>query len=411
MAPVDAMWLWLAAKFGTDQFIAYAFAGVPVSVPDAVATLLGRAERTLDLTLRVRDDPIGLRYPLWVPGAVHPGQVRVHSLTDATWAGVLDALANLVHDQIDPHLHAWRVHVFSPVSGVPGSQGDATVVVVQMPHALGDGLRAAALAGVLLGREGGPAAVAAAPPEGLLRRGLHAVHERRALARDTAAGRVPEARQEVPALSTNAAPTAHRVLRTVVRCVDELPGPTPTIGALVAISDALAGYLRARGEDASQLTAGVPIARSGAAQAFNHIDTALVGLYPDVPRSARIPRIAADIVESRRRIEHAAFAAKERAFAAIPAVVRHWGITRTDFAAAAATVPGNTVVSSVDRGPADLQFGGCRVLFTAGYPVLLPICNLAHGVHVLGETVAISVHTTTAIAADEYAERLAAALG
>ena len=57
-----------------------------------------------------------------------------------------------------------------------------------------------------------------------------------------------------------------------------------------------------------------------------------------------------------------------------------------------------------------LSFGGCPALFTAGYPGLLPICNLAHGVHLLGDTVAVSVHATPATDVDEYVDRLAAAL-
>jgi hypothetical protein len=55
-------------------------------------------------------------------------------------------------------------------------------------------------------------------------------------------------------------------------------------------------------------------------------------------------------------------------------------------------VAGNTVVSSVNRGPADLSFGGATVALTAGYPALSPAMALTHGVHGIGGTVAISVH-------------------
>lgn len=410
MQPADAMYYWFADKIDTNQFMAYAFAGCPVSTDDAVAAVLERARRLPDLGLRVRDDPLGLRFPRWVLGDVHGDQCVVHRLEDATWAGFLNRMASLVTRDLDPRIHAWRLHVFTPVSGVPGSPDAATIVVTQMPHALGDGRRCAALAGWLFGRDEAPSAVTPPPSAGPFRRVATAFREKRALDRDTATGRVSPARPDVPALSTNGRPSDERVLRTLIRPVGTLPGPTPTIGALVAVSDALGGYLTARGEDPAQLTAAVPMAKSTAAHAFNHVANAIVGLYPGESRVARIPLIAADLINSRRRNEHPAVAARERVFAAVPAGVRRWIISRADFSTVPAMVPGNTVVSSVDRGPADLHFGGCPVLFTAGYPLLLPICNLAHGVHILGDTVAVSVHTTPATDIDEYVDRLAAAL-
>ena len=73
---------------------------------------------------------------------------------------------------------------------------------------------------------------------------------------------------------------------------------------------------------------------------------------------------------------------------------------------------GNTVVSSVHRGPAELRFGDGQVLFTAGYPALSPAMGLAHGVHGIGDTVAISVHAAESAVGDieAYLKRLDAAL-
>jgi len=70
------------------------------------------------------------------------------------------------------------------------------------------------------------------------------------------------------------------------------------------------------------------------------------------------------------------------------------------------------VVSSVNRGPADLTFAGRPVVLTAGYPALSPMMGLTHGVHAIGDTIAISVHAAESAVADidEYTERLAAAL-
>ena len=75
-------------------------------------------------------------------------------------------------------------------------------------------------------------------------------------------------------------------------------------------------------------------------------------------------------------------------------------------------VIGNTVVSSVNRGAADLSFGGAPVVLTAGYPALSPMMGLTHGVHGIGDTVAISVHAAESAIGDvdAYVDRLDAAL-
>jgi len=405
------MWYWFATKFPTDQFMVFAFAGRPDSVARTVAELLDRARSNPFLAVRIHEDRLGLQFPHWVPSQVGPDQCVVHELDEPTWSGFLAALAVLTDRQLDPRTAAWRLHVFTPVVDVPGSPDCATIVVLQISHALGDGPRSAALAGYLFGRDAGPSDVSIDAPGGLVRKAAAALRARRALDRDTEAGLVPPVRPPVPALSTNHRPTGQRILRTLVRPASDLPGPTPTVGALVAVSEALSGYLSARGEDPARLTAAVPMTRSGVAHAYNHIDTALVGLHPDAAgRAERIRLIAADLVAWRQRSQHPAFVADERAFAAIPAPLRRLGIRRINSPRNPTMVPGNTVVSSVDRGPADLSFGGCRVLFTAGYPLLLPILNLAHGVHRIGDTVAVSVHATTATDVDEYVGRLEAAL-
>ena len=66
----------------------------------------------------------------------------------------------------------------------------------------------------------------------------------------------------------------------------------------------------------------------------------------------------------------------------------------------------------MNRGPADLRFGAAPVLLTAGYPALSPMMGLTHGVHGIGDTVAVSVHAAeSAVAIDDYIARLDAALG
>lgn len=75
-------------------------------------------------------------------------------------------------------------------------------------------------------------------------------------------------------------------------------------------------------------------------------------------------------------------------------------------------VIGNTVVSSINRGPADLTFGGAPVAFTAGYPALSPAMGVTHGLHGIGDTVAISVHAAESAIGniDDYLESLSASI-
>ncbi|MGE5697052.1 MAG: DUF1298 domain-containing protein [Candidatus Sericytochromatia bacterium] len=410
MTAADAQVYWTSSKIPNDQFLLYAFEGEPDDLNDAVAQTHRHAATCPDLALRV-DERGSLRYPAWVHRDVTADQVVVHGPTPG-WRQCLDAVAALADDQIDQRDAAWRLHVFSPVAGVPGTTGPSAVTVMQMGHALGDGLRSSALAAVLFGRTPNVPDVQQATPRSLITSAVTAARAHRRLERDTADGLVPRPTPPRPALSINTRPAGPRTLRTFVRRRSELGPHTVTVTVLAAISGALAAYLNERGEDTSTLGAEVPIAKTRARQAYNHFGNVGVGLYPQLPVDERAERIAADLRDRRRRGAHPAFAAADRALAAVPAPLLRWGVRQLDPAARSPVVTGNSVVSSVDRGPADLTFGGRPVVLTAGYPALSPMMGLTHGVHGIGDTIAISVHAAESALADvgEYVERLAAAL-
>jgi hypothetical protein len=207
-------------------------------------------------------------------------------------------------------------------------------------------------------------------------------------------------------------PGGVRSIRTVIRTRAKVPGPTVTVGVLAGVSTALAGHLRELGDDPSTLGAEVPMAKAGARLAHNHFGNVAVGLYPELDFGERADRIAGDLAQRRRRAAHPAMLAASRAFAAVPAPLLRWGVGQFDPALRSPTVTGNTVVSSVNRGPADLRFGELPVVLTAGYPGLSPMMGLTHGVHGIGDTIAISVHAAESAIGDidAYVERLEAAL-
>ena len=397
MAPADAQLLWLSATMPNDQFLLYAFEGELTAhgIARSLDEVRRRALASDELKLRVRDDR-PWRYPRWVPGDVSLDQFVVHEARG--WQDCLDSLYRL--DQLDTQRMCWRLHVFPP-----------NVVVVQMSHALGDGTRSAALAAVLLGRPGSVPVVPRSGHGSLLRRAVIAARAHRQLVADTEAGLIAPPAGTRPPVSVNARPQSAPALRTLVVERSRLRHPTVTVAALVAISEALGGYLAESGEDSGRLGAEIPMARpiSGATNTFHNVGS---GLYPELNREDRRRRIGEELAARRHRGEHPAMRASRAAFAAVPAPLLRWGVGKFDPAARASSVTGNTVVSSVNRGAADLSFGGCEVRLTAGYPALSPMMSLTHGVHGIGNTVAVSVHADSAnVDVDRYLDRLTHALG
>ncbi|MBV9516381.1 MAG: DUF1298 domain-containing protein [Mycobacteriaceae bacterium] len=410
LTAADAQVYWMSAKIPNDQFLLYVFDGEPDDLQGAVAEVVRRARRCPDLGLRVEDSSL-LTYPRWAAREVGTDQIAVHGPAPG-WAQCLDAVARLAADQLDLRRGAWRLHIFTPVPGVAGAPGPSTVGVIQMGHALGDGMRSSALAAALFGRTVNVPGFQRSRRGSLIMRGVAAARAHRQLENDTAAGLVPPPAPPRPALSINSRPGSVRIIRTLLRRRAELAGPTVTVAVLAAISAALAGYLGARGEDTSALGAEVPMAKNRVRRANNHFGNVGIGLYPELGFQQRTARIAADLGERRRRAGHPAFEAADRSLAAVPAPLLRWGVRQFDADARSPVVTGNTVVSSVDRGAPDLTFGGRGVVLTAGYPALSPMMGLTHGVHGIGGTIAISVHAAHSAVhdVDEYVDRLDTAL-
>ena len=408
MAAVDAQFYWMSAKVPSDEFMLYAFAGEPMDFERAVDEVRDRAQASQALAVRIHDGS-PLTYPRWVPTAVEPEWVLHHPLEDDTWPGCLDAVVKLAADQLDILRAPWRLHLFGPVHGIPGSAGPGTVAAFQVAHALADGTRAAALVGWLFGRTTPVPDVTVASSGFLPWRAVEAARAHRNLARDTHAGLLHPPAGTRPLLSTNARPAGARSLRTLVRHRSQLRGPTVTVAALAAVSGALSGHL---GGAAASLGAEVPMAKPGLPQAHNHFFNVTVRLYPELNRQHRIERIGADLADARSRSRHPAAGAADRAFAAVPAPLLRWGISLFDPDVRPSQVSGNTVVSSVFRGPGDLRFGDTGVLLTAGCPTLSPAMGLVHGVHGIADTVAVSVHAAESAIGDidDYVARLDAEL-
>ncbi len=418
LAAVDAQTYWLSAKIPSDQFLLYGFSGVPADVHRELRVLRERAGACPDLGLRV-DERGALTYPAWVTRGVGESQLVIHELDDPTWPGCLAAVGTLADRQLDAVEMTWRLHVFTPIDAIPGLSGPGTVAVMQVAHVLADGQRSSALAAWMFGRPAPVTPVPSPPPfraVALPGRAVMAARGHRRLVADTASGAVPPQADSRPVLTTNNRPDGVRAIRTLVRRRDQLPGPTVTVGVLAAVGGALSAHLRELGDDPSALGAEVPMSRAGAPRAHNNFGNVGVGLHPELDAAERAERIVAELALRRRRARHPGMVTASRAFAALPAPLLRWGVAQFDPTLRATSATGNTVVSSVDRGAADLAFGGAPVAVTAGYPGLSPMMGLTHGVHGIGDTIAVSVHAaasaiggTDGLAA--YLDRLDAALG
>ncbi|BBY05269.1 DUF1298 domain-containing protein [Mycobacterium noviomagense] len=408
MAAVDAQFYWMSTKIPNDQFLLYAFGGQPDDLGRAIYEVTDRARSCPDLTMRVEDGCV-LTYPTWVPADIEPDQVVCHELPDDTWHGCLDAVVRLAGEQLDIRKMPWRLHVFTGVRGMPASSATGTVGVMQVAHALGDGARSSAMAARLFGRAEPVPAVTPQPPGWLPRRAVEAARTHNQLVKDTRSGLLAPPVGSRPALATNARPEGARSVRTLRRHRSQLHGPTVTVAVLSAVSTALSNHL---GGNADMLGAEVPMLKPGVRHAHNHFGNVVVGLYPQLDPDARVERIAGDLANGRRRAEHPAARAADRAFAAVPAPLLRWGVAQFDPDARPELVAGNTVVSSVNRGAADLHFGGAPVVLTAGFPALSPAMGLTHGVHGIGDTIAISVHAAESAIGDidAYLHRLDATL-
>lgn len=428
MHPTDARRDWLADRLPSDQFLVYCFDAPAVPIERVRADVAARAALIGDLRTRAVDVPGLLDYPYWTAREIGDDQFTTHPGGD--WAEVTALLGTLAETGLDIRDSPWRLHLIPQVTGAPGGDGAALIAVLQVSHAFADGVHASALARALFGKDVPPRTEPprAPGPVGMLVRaavklpgqvvGVIADGVRASRAEQELAGpSVPSPAPGCPLVAVNTAPGTRRTVRTLVCDAADLRRVgTVTVAALTAIGPALAAFLEVGGDLVEHgLGAEVPVAVPTAGAERNAYRSVGVALRPDIRDTAeRAGAIAAELELRRRRVAHPAMAARARTEDHVPAPLLRYGTERIDLSVVPPTVTGNTVVSSVNRGRADLVLGGAAVRFTTGYPSLSPVMALTHGVHGIGDTVAVSVTTSPDVlddaALDRYLELLRASL-
>ncbi|MFD4428754.1 hypothetical protein [Nocardia sp. NPDC058497] len=461
MAPRDATMFWLSRRTANDVFLLYCFAETDATTAELGAFVATRVASIPDLRIRLREMPGNLDYPRWEPAEFTSQQFVTHRPDGLRWPFLLDRLGELLGTGVDATEFPWRIHVFRAVRDAPVAAGPALVGVLQLSHALADGTRAAAVARSLFAsaaagevvpsspgapvdnsanRPVGPVKTPAQPVDscgqicawtagsrvsGVLRfprqlfttarRGYAAFQAQRELAERTAAGEVPAATTGFTPCRVNpATPVAaldHRVRLLVVDAADvRIPGRTVTVVALTAISRALSVYLAEHGDRPERLGTALPMAVPASGAARNNYRGLSIDLHIDEPDLAvRADLIAADLASRRERTLNPLLAVQDRVGETVPAMLAARDVERADLNSVPDALDGNTVVSSVYRGAADLAFAGAPVLFTGGFPALGTVMHLTHGVHGIGETITLSVHFDAEVLADP--DRYLALLG
>lgn len=423
---------WLSRHAPNDLFLLYCFADTGASAEQLRTIIAARGARIRDLRLRLHPVVGNLEYPRWETAEFDPRQLFGHGEVNLSWSTVLGRLGELLGTGLDATRCPWRVHLFRGVRGAPAMDGPAVVVVVQLSHALADGTRSAAIVRALFqetpANPPGPVDNSVEKPSacgqlrlgpvdnsalaGIVRlpnqlrrtviRGVAAGRARTELAARTAAGEIPTPTEPFPPTALNPVrPVAADAHRAGVRVYDaaalRLPGYTVTVVALVVVSRALERF----SPEARRLGAQVPMALPGAGGTGNHYRGLSVDLRigePDL--RARAAAIAEALRTRRLRATHPLQDAQDAVDAVVPAVFAARDIARADLSVVPATLDGNTVVSSVHRGPADLSLAGGPVRWTGGFPALGTVMHLTHGVHGLGDTVTVSVHADAAVLDD-----------
>ncbi|OZC97626.1 hypothetical protein CH275_26385 [Rhodococcus sp. 06-235-1A] len=422
MHPADARAYWMASKIPSDQFLLYCFDAGPDDLDAEVVRLLERSTGIEVLRTHIADATAGLDYPRWTAADPCTEAITVHRKSN-TWAECLHAISSSFDRQVDPRLSVWHLHLYPNIIDAPGGTQPALVAVLQLSHAAADGALAAQTARDLFGTHRLPPAprsdrrstaaevtstmvAALALPLRvalMVRGGLRARRDALRLEHATASGEIPSRPNSRALTALDVPPTGRTSIRTIVlpKAALQSSDTTITVFVMTAISIALQRFL----DDSSDLAAEVTLAREVRGDARNNFGNVGVGLFTAEPNiRTRMQLISKDLAARRARANHplsdAARVSQDEVEAHVPAFLAEWGVAQFDPAATPPTVTGNTVVSSVSRGAADLTLCGGSVRFTAGFPALSPAMSLTHGVHGIGNTVTIGITSNSAAVPD-----------
>ncbi|KAA0924042.1 MULTISPECIES: wax ester/triacylglycerol synthase domain-containing protein [unclassified Rhodococcus (in: high G+C Gram-positive bacteria)] len=402
-----------------DQFSLTTFDSVERAAPsfnEIVAHVEARAPAVPGLGLRLREAPLNLDYPRWVPDT-SPLSERMsdHDLGGAPWADFEILMGDLLRTRLDLREHSWHMHVIRGIGSAPLVQGAVTVVILQVGHALTDGLGVSRMVRALFEPQ---SATGATPSPNLTAERENAVLDvlgavvrapvdlvrsrweaRRAVRAYRGSQPCPPS---VPATSLNRAVGPYRVVRIVPMQMTEVRAgaASVTVSALCAVGPCLDRYLgdglEPLSETGGTVAAFVPMAlpRDVEWPAANRAVVGTVDLHvgePDLEKRAEL--ITRSLAVERARVTAAPLLRVARADERVPAPIVRFvqGRRFRQHDRSPSHVGAQTTVVSVDRGRADLELCGAVARFSAGFPFLEDGRCLNHGIFGLGDVVTIAM--------------------
>ncbi|SNS51419.1 hypothetical protein [Rhodococcoides kyotonense] len=424
----DAAFHYLSADGGsTDMYGIYVFdahRGDPPTFDGIRAHVVARRPLVPALNIALREAPLRMDFPSWVPSdSATDDHLSDHDLTDGSWAECQQRVSAILETRLDARVRAWHLHVLRGVLDVPMVDGVATVAVLQVSHAMTDGLGLTRISSALFAPEGTPSDALGA----LLPGHTPAVRPRRPLLAATAAVLAAPVRVAKYGIRIRAARKAYSAKRselaapvrpgratrltadpTTRRAVHVVPLPASalrdrgipvTAVALAAVGSTTEKYLREHGDEVpTVLNAAVPIALSPDTEwsSANRALSGVVNLHPgesDLPKRALL--IAESVASERRRVTSNELLAMARAEETLPApvVLAAQRLRQRRKTVAPTTFWTHTNVVSVDRGRARpvLELCGSRLAFGSGTPMLTTNRPLVHGFFGGGDIITVVV--------------------
>ncbi|CCQ14686.1 putative uncharacterized protein [Rhodococcus sp. AW25M09] len=406
-----------------DQFALLVFDSVDAPAPtfaDVLAHVESRSPRIPGLGVRLRETLWGLDYPRWVRDDSPPrDHVVDHDLTEPSWDGVEAFIGELLSTRLDMRTLAWKLHVIRGARDAPLVQGAATLIVLQVGHALTDGSGVTRLLRALFVPHGDPTIDTPLPghtsPDSTVRTALGVARGILFAPVDLAISRWEASRSLravlrtampplLPASSLNRAVGSSRAVRIVPLSAGEVRAvnSTVTVSALAAVGSSLRRYLSAvdssGGRDELGIAAMVPMALPPdcAWPSANRVVVGTVNLHVGIDNPEERPKhIARSLDRERTRVTGEPALRLARADERVPAPIVQF-VQGRRFRRRIRNpehVAGQTTVVSVNRGGADLELCGATARFTAGFPFLDDGRALTHGFFGLGDTVTVATVT------------------
>lgn len=368
-------------------------------------------------------------FPHWVTDP-QPAADKITEAISDSWSGVLDFMIEASVSRINPLESAWRATVWRNVSGVPDVDDQATVVFMQVSHAITDGQGITQVQRALFGDD---SALAKIPGHGnpTAKLGLRQpVAELLTLpfnlirsispARKAFAGPKPNNGYTivgVAELNKTGQRRAYIDVRMIPLSSLKWAG-TVTETGLTAVSAALENYLTKLGVTPGDLYAQVPVVPPGASTlevpvpSGNTVSSAVLvdlGIGSDT-RTARHATIQASFRSEMANHAGPGHLAKRQFIERLPLqIIRASALKSVGVAPHA--VPSHTSLTSYTKGKADLSLLGSRVVFIAGLPILRPHLGLAQALIGFGDRLAVCVTASDSVPQPElYTELLHAAI-